>query len=194
MKQTLINLAKAFVGESQARNRYTFYSSIAKKEGYEQIGEIFALTADNEKEHASWFFKMIKEIQIKLGKENSDLIVETTVPTIKGTTLENLKAAIIGETHEYTTLYSEFAKTAENEGLKEIANRIKSIMVAEKHHAERYSKLAELLKTNSFFKRKEKIWWVCRECGYVYNGVVPPEKCPSCGHGKSFYQLLNEKY
>jgi len=194
IKKTVENLAKAFVGESQARNRYTFYASTARKEGFEQISEIFTLTADNEREHASWFLKMLISLK-KDSKENLDMLkIETMVPTIRGTTLENLKAAIAGENEEHTKLYPEFAKIAEEEGFPEIAHRIRSIAVAEKHHEERYKKLLEHVEKGTVFKRDKPVFWVCRECGYVHFGKEPPESCPSCGHERAFYQLKCEEY
>ena len=194
MNKTVENLAKAFVGESQARNRYTFFASTAKKEGFEQISEIFTITADNEREHASWFLKMLLSLKAK-SKENMDVLyIETDVPVIRGTTLENLRAAVAGETEEYTKLYPEFAKVAEEEGHPEIVARIRAIAVAETHHAERYKKLLENVRNGSVFKKAKPVYWVCRECGYVHFGTTPPESCPSCGHDKAFYQLKCEEY
>ena len=194
MKKTIENLAKAFVGESQARNRYTFYAKIAKKEGYEQVAEIFLLTADNEKEHATWIFRLINELK-KKGDENLDeLKIEALVPTILTTTAENLKAAITGENYEYTKMYPEFTKVAEEEGLNDIAGRLKSIAKAESHHEERYKKILEEVEVGTVFKKDKEVEWVCRECGYVHVGIEPPEKCPSCDHEKSFYQIKCEEY
>jgi len=194
MEKTLQNLAKAFVGESQARNRYTFYSKIAKKEGFEQIGEIFLITAENEREHASWLLKLINEIMAKSGEKLEEIKIEAGVPTTLGTTVENLKAAIAGENYEYTKMYPEFANVAEKEGYPEIARRLRSIALAEKHHEERYKKILAVLENGTVFKKAEKVWWVCRECGYVHFGEQPPEKCPSCDHERSFYQIKCEEY
>ena len=138
MKETIKNLTKAFIGESQARNRYTFYAKIAKKEGFEQIGEIFSITAENEKEHASWLFKLINELKKKSNENLDEIKVEAVAPTILGNTAENLKAAIVGENYEYTKMYPEFANLAEQEGFLEIAKGLRAIAVAEKHHEERY--------------------------------------------------------
>jgi rubrerythrin len=194
MQETIKNLAKAFIGESQARNRYTFYSKIAKKEGFEQIAEIFLITADNEKEHASWLFKMINELK-KQSNENLDEIkVEAIAPTILDSTTENLKAAIAGENYEYTKMYPEFADVAEKEGFLEIAERLRAIAVAEKHHEERYKKLLKEIEAGTIFKKEKEVWWVCRECGYVYFDTEPPEICPSCSHPRSFYQVKCEEY
>jgi rubrerythrin len=194
MKRTLENLAKAFVGESQARNRYTFYSKVARKEGFEQIAEIFLITAENEREHASQLFKRIGELKAKAGEKLGEIKVEAGVPLTLGTTAENLRAAIAGENYEHTKMYPEFAEVAEKEGLPEIASQLRAIAVAEKHHEERFSKLLKEVEAGTVFKKKKKVWWVCRECGYVYYGTEPPEKCPSCGHPRSFYQLKCEEY
>jgi len=193
MKETIKNLAKAFIGESQARNRYSFYSSIAKKEGFEQIAEIFLITAENEKEHASWLFRLINELQKSQGKID-EIKVEAAVPTVLGNTKENLKAAIAGENYENTKMYPEFADIAEKEGFSEIANRIRAIAQAEKHHEERYRKILKEVEGETVFKKKEKVWWVCRECGYVHFGTEPPKKCPSCDHERKFYQIKCEEY
>lgn len=194
MGKTIENLAKAFIGESQARNRYTFYAKTAQKEGYEQIAEIFRLTADNEKEHASWLFKLINELKKNNGGNLDEIKVETGALTIFGSTAENLKAAIAGEKYEHTQMYPEFADTAEKEGLAEIAKRLRAIAFAEKHHEERYQKLLEKVESGTMFKREKEVWWVCRECGYVHFGTEPPEKCPSCDHAKGFYQIKCEEY
>lgn len=192
--KTIENLAKAFVGESQARNRYTFYSKIAKKEGYEQIAEIFSITAENEKEHAKWLFQLINELSKKAGKEIKEIKIEASVPITLGNTIENLKAAIAGENYEYTKMYPEFANIAEKEGLKEIAQRLRAIAISEKHHEERYLKILKELESGRIFKKDKEVWWVCRECGYMHFGKEPPQKCPSCDHEKSFFQLKCEEY
>jgi len=194
MESTLDGLLKAFVGESQARNRYTFYASTAKKEGYEQVAEIFAMTADNEREHANWFFKMIKEVGEKQGADLSKLTTNTDVPLVRGTTMENLEAAIAGETHEFSSMYPQIADMALKDGFAQVAARVKSIAEAEKHHADRYTKLLENFKNDTVFKREEAVFWMCRECGYLHFGKAAPEACPSCGHAKAFYQILSENY
>lgn len=188
------NLAKAFVGESQARNRYTFYSKVARKEGFEQIAEIFLITAENEREHASWLFRLLGELGKKGGGMPSEIRVEAPVPTTLGTTAENLRAAISGENYEWTQMYPEFARVAEEEGLPEVAKRLRAIAVAEKHHEERYSKLLREVEGGTVFRKEKEVWWVCRECGYVHFGKEPPERCPSCDHERSFYQLKCEEY
>ncbi|MFZ5993371.1 MAG: rubrerythrin [Thermodesulfobacteriota bacterium] len=194
MKKTIENLVKAFIGESQARNRYSFYSKIAKKEGFEQIAEIFLITAENEKEHASWLFKLINELKKKSAEKLDEITVEATAPTVLGTTAENLKAAIAGEHYEYTSMYPEFADTAENEGLPEIALRLRAIAKAEEHHEERYKKLLKEVEAGTVFRKEKEVAWVCRECGYVHFGTEPPEKCPSCDHERSYYQIKCEEY
>jgi len=194
LKNTVENLAKAFIGESQARNRYTFYSKIAKKEGFEQIAEVFSITAENEKEHASWLFKLINELKKKCDENLDEIKVEAAAPTTLGDTAENLKAAIAGENYEHTKMYPEFADVAEKEGLPEIAERLRAIAVAEKHHEERYKKILKEVEAGTVFKKDKEVWWVCRECGYVYFGKQPPEECPSCGHPRSFYQVECEEY
>jgi len=193
MKKTLENLTKAFIGESQARNRYTFYAKIAKKEGFEQIAAIFQLTADNEKEHAKRLFEHIQELKEKLG-EKDEVTVEAVSPNVYGTTEENLQAAIGGEHYEHTDMYPSFAKAAEEEGLTEIAARLGAIAKAEEHHEERYKKLLEIVKDGTVFKKSKKVWWMCRECGYIHFGENPPEKCPSCGHPQSYFELKCEEY
>ena len=194
MKQTIENLAKAFIGESQARNRYTFYAKIAKKEGFEQIAEIFLITADNEREHAKWLFRLMNELKSKYGEDLDSLSVEGAVPLTLGSTEENLEAAIKGENYEYTEMYPGFADIAEKEGLPEIAERLRAIAKAEEHHEERYKKLLEQVRNGSVFKKDKKVWWICRECGYAHFGEEPPEECPSCGHPRSYYQLKCEEY
>ncbi len=194
MKKTIENLTKAFIGESQARNRYAFYAKIAKKEGFEQIAEIFLITAENEKEHAKRLFEHINELKKKSKEKLDEIVVEAVAPTIYGKTMDNLKAAIAGENYEYTQMYPEFAKVATKEGLPKIATRLRAIALAEKHHEERYKKLLKEVKASTVFKKKKEIWWVCRECGYVYFGKQAPKVCPSCDHERGFYQVMCEKY
>ena len=190
MTNTIQNLAKAFIGESQARNRYGFYSKIAKKEGFEQIAEIFLLTAENEREHASQLFKLINKFKKESNKNLEEIKVEAEMPTAFGDTVENLKAAIAGENFEQTKMYPEFAEIAEEEGLTEIAMRLRAIAIAEKHHEERFKKLLAEVEGNSVFKKERKVYWVCRKCGYVSEANEAPEKCPSCGHPQSYFEVL----
>jgi len=194
MKQTIKNLTVAFIGESQARNRYTFYAKIAQKEGFEQIAEIFLKTADNEREHAKWLFRLINELKKKSDENFNEIKVEATAPTVLGNTIDNLKSAIAGESYEYTEMYPEFADMAEKEGLSEIAKRLRAIAVAEKHHKERYEKLLQEVEGNSVFKKEKKVYWVCRKCGYIHEGEEAPESCPSCSHPKNYFELKQEEY
>ena len=194
MEKTVENLMKAFIGESMARNRYTFYSKIAKKEGYEQIAEIFLITAENEKEHAETLFELINELKKKYGLKIDEIKVEVSAPTILGNTIENLKAAIAGENYEHTTMYPEFATIAEEEGLNFIAERLRAIAIAEQHHEERYKKLLKEVESGTVFKKKKKVYWVCRKCGYVHYGEEPPKICPSCHHSRNYFQVKCEEY
>jgi len=194
MSETIKNLARAFVGESQARNRYTMYGKVAKKEGYEQIAEIFLITADNEREHAAKVFEEIQNLKKSVKDDLSAISVETDVATAYGTTAENLEAAIGGENYEHTKMYPEFADVAEKEGYDKIAARLRAIAKVEEHHQERFQKLLDNVKAKKVFKKDEEVWWVCRECGYVHFGKEAPEKCPSCDHAQAFYQLKCETY
>jgi len=193
MTETIKNLSKAFIGESQARNRYTMYSKTAKKEGYEQLSEIFLLTADNEREHAKWLFRMINDLK-KKGEDMDEVPVDAGAPTILADTSANLKASIAGENFEHTKMYPEFADVAEKEGFPEIATRLRAIANAEAHHEERYKKLLAEVEGKTVFKKPEKVQWVCRKCGYVHEGEEPPEECPSCGHPPSYFELKCENY
>lgn len=194
MNNTIQNLTKAFIGESMARNRYTFYAKVAQKECFEQIADIFLLTAENEREHAKWLLKLINELKKKEGETLEEIKVEASAPTVLGNTKENLNAAISGEHYEYTEMYPEFAKIAEKEGFTEIANRLKAIASAEKHHEERYKKLLAEVEGNTVFNKKEKVYWVCRKCGYVHEGTEPPCECPSCSHPSSYFEVKCEEY
>jgi rubrerythrin len=190
MSETIKNLTKAFIGESQARNRYSYYAKVAKKEGYEVISGIFLETSEQEKVHAKRLFEHIQ----KLKGDANEIIVEAGAPTVYGTTIENLKASIAGENFEHTEMYPGFAKVAEEEGHPEIANRMRSIAKAEVHHEERYKKLLAQLENNTLFKKTDKVMWVCRECGYLHEGEEAPEKCPACNHPRAYYQLQSEEY
>ena len=194
MKATIENLVKAFIGESQARNRYTIYSKVARNEGFEQISEIFLITAENEKEHAETLFNLIMDLKRRSGEELSEIKVVASAPLVLGNTAENLKAAISGENYEHTRMYPEFADVAEREGLPEVAARLRAIAKAEEHHEERYRKLLREVESNSVFRKDREVWWVCRECGYVHYGTEPPEVCPSCGHPKGYFQIKCEEY
>jgi len=184
--QTEKNLLKAFAGESQARNRYTYFASVARKEGFEQIAAIFEETANNEKEHAKVFFKYL---------EGGDVTIEATYPAGKiGTTAENLLAAAEGEKMEWGTIYPDFEKIARKEGFNEIADSFKEIAEVEEKHEKRYRKLLENVKKGTVFKKDKVVRWKCRNCGYVHEGKEAPKECPACKHPQSFYELLCENY
>ena len=194
MTQTLQNLAKAFIGESQARNRYAYYAKVAQKEGYEQIGGIFLETAEQEKTHAKRIFEHIQELKKKSKGEMDEIKVEASAPIIYGKTIDNLKAAIAGEHYEYSQMYPEFARVAEKEGLAKIAARLRAIAVAETHHEERYKKLLKVVSGKTVFKKTKSISWICRECGYTHFGKEAPKVCPSYDHPQAFYQVKCENY
>jgi len=180
------NLLTAFAGESQARNRYNYFASKAKKEGFEQISGIFAETADNEKEHAKRFFKFL---------EGGEVEVSAAFPAgVIGSTIENLKAAAAGENYEHTKMYPEFADIAEQEGFKEIAKVFRHVAVAEKQHEKRYLALAKNIETKKVFKRETVTKWRCRNCGYIHEGKEPPDKCPACAHAQAHFELLAENW
>lgn len=168
------NLQTAFAGESQARNKYTYFASKARKEGYNQIAEIFEETAGNEKEHAKLWFKLLNGI--------SD------------STEENLLAAAAGENYEWTDMYKTMAEEAEEEGFKDIARLFRAVGEIEKHHEERYRVLAENINKGQVFKKSDKIYWICGNCGYIYEGTNAPEKCPVCAHPKAYFRQYNENY
>ncbi|MBR6332257.1 MAG: rubredoxin [Dehalococcoidales bacterium] len=171
--QTEKNLQAAFAGESQARNKYTYFASVAKKEGYEQISEIFLKTAENEKEHAKMWFKELKGI---------------------GTTEDNLAAAADGENHEWTSMYDEFADTAEKEGFSELAAKFRMVGQIEKQHEERYRALLENIDMKKVFEKSEVKIWECRNCGHIVVGMKAPEVCPVCAHPRSYFELRQTNY
>jgi len=184
--QTEQNLLKAFAGESQARNRYTYFASAAKKEGYEQIAAFFLETAENEKEHAKVFFKYL---------EGGDLEITASYPAGKIVgTMENLNQAAEGENLEWTTIYSDFEKIAMNEGFPEIAESFKQIAKVEKFHESRYRKLASNIGDGTVFKKTASSKWHCRNCGYIIEGADAPKECPACKHPQAYYELLAENY
>ena len=171
--QTEKNLMAAFAGESQARNKYTYFASVAKKEGYEQISEIFQHTADNEKEHAKMWFKELKGI---------------------GTTAENLLAAAEGENYEWTDMYNGFAKTAEEEGFTELAAKFRMVAAIEKTHEERYRKLLNNVEMQKVFEKSEETMWECRNCGHIVIGKKAPDVCPVCAHPRAYFEVKKENY
>jgi len=171
--QTEKNLEAAFAGESQARNKYTYFASVAKKEGYEQISALFLKTAENEKEHAKMWFKELQGI---------------------GTTPENLAAAADGENYEWTDMYEGFAKTAEEEGFKALAAKFRMVAAIEKAHEERYRKLLSNVEMNEVFQKSEVKIWECRNCGHIVVGTQAPEICPTCNHPQSYFEISEENY
>ena len=180
------NLLKAFAGESQARTRYTFFASVANKEGYEQIAGIFMETAEQEKEHAKRFFKYL---------EGGDLSITATFPAGKiSTTRDNLMAAAMGENEEWDVLYPEFARIAEEEGFPEIALTFRNVAIVEAEHERRYLKLLGRITDGNFFIRDQEIWWQCRNCGFIYKGKEAPEKCPACQHPQAYFEPKKENY
>ena len=180
------NLLKSFAGESQARSRYTYFASGAKKEGFEQISAIFQETADNEKEHAKRFFKFL---------EGGNVEITAMYPAgVIGTTLENLKAAAAGENEEHTVVYPGFAKIAEEEGFPEIAAAFKMISLVEAEHEIRYNKLAANISNGQVFKKKTTTRWKCRNCGFVHESQEALEKCPACLHGRKYFEMKESNY
>ena len=173
--KTEANLQTAFAGESQARNKYTYYASKAKKDGYEQIAAIFEETAGNEKEHAKMWFKLLH------GGEVPD-------------TLTNLTDAADGENYEWTDMYEKFAKEADEEGFPEIARQFRGVLAIEKHHEERYRKLINNIKEKTVFSKEESTVWVCRNCGHVHVGKSAPKECPTCHHPQSYFEIKNTNY
>jgi len=180
------NLLKSFAGESQARNRYTYFASAARKEGFEQIANIFTETAENEKEHAKVFFKYL---------EGGDVEITVSYPAgmIKDTK-SNLEEAAAGENMEWTTLYSDFAKVAKDEGFSEIARSFEQIAKVERFHESRYRKLINNIANSEIFKKKVSVKWHCINCGYVFEGPEAPKECPACKHPQAFYEVLAENY
>jgi len=180
------NLLAAFAGESQARNRYSYFASQARKDGYEQIAAIFLETADNEKEHAKRFFKLL---------EGGEVEFTALFPAgVIGSTEENLKAAAAGENYEYTTMYPEFARIADEEGFPAVATQFRNIANVEIEHEKRYLALLKNVTRNTVFKRDDTVQWKCRNCGYVHEGTEPTAKCPACAHGKEYFELHCENY
>ncbi len=180
------NLLKAFAGESQARNRYTYFASKASKEGYVQISKIFLETADQEKEHAKRLFKFLK---------GGELEITASFPAGKiGTTIENLMESAGGENYEWTEMYPDFAKVAREEGFMDIADVFESIGVAEKQHEKRYLGVLENIKNDTVFKKDKKVVWRCLNCGYVHEGEEAPELCPACAHAQKYFELLAENW
>ncbi|RKX82508.1 MAG: rubrerythrin family protein [Spirochaetes bacterium] len=180
------NLLTAFAGESQARNRYTYFASKAKKEGYMQISDIFTETANQEKEHAERLFKFL---------EGGDVEVQAAFPAgVIGSTADNLKAGAGGEHYEWTEMYPGFAKTAREEGFSAIATVFESIAIAEKQHEKRYLDLVKNVENGTVFKKDKKVIWRCRNCGFIYEGTEAPKVCPACAHPQAYFELLGENW
>jgi rubrerythrin len=184
--QTEKNLLTAFAGESQARNRYSYFASKAKKEGYEQISAIFEETANQEKEHAKRLFKLLQGGEVEIAAAYPAGVI--------GTTSENLKAAAAGENYETTEMYPNFAKTADEEGFKDIAEVFRRIAVAEARHRDRYLTLDKNIAEGKVFKREQPVRWICRNCGYVHEGPEAPSACPACAHPQSFFEIEAANY
>ncbi|MEG1544971.1 MAG: rubrerythrin family protein [Tannerellaceae bacterium] len=180
------NLLKSFAGESQARTRYTFFASKAKKEGYEQIAGVFAETADQEKEHAERFFKFLEGGMVEITASYPAGMI--------GTTIENLTAAAAGENEEWSDLYPEFARIAEEEGFKQIAVAYRMIATVEAEHEKRYRKLLANIEAGEVFEKEEEIVWQCRNCGYIHKGKKAPQKCPACEHPQAYFEPKKENY
>ena len=180
------NVLAAFAGESQARNRYSYFSSVAKREGYEQIAAVFLMTAEEEKEHGKLFFSYLKGGNVEITAAYPAGII--------GTTKENLKAAADGEMMEWGTLYPTFAAIAKDEGFIPISNLFKQIAICEKMHEQRYNKLLAHVSDGTVFKRATSVLWYCRECGYTYEGTSAPQKCPACGYPQSFFEVAADNY
>ncbi len=184
--QTEKNLLTAFAGESQARNRYTYFASHARKEGYEQMAGIFEETANQEKEHAKREFKFL---------EGGDVEIAAAFPAgVIDNTLGNLKAAAAGEHYEYTEMYPSFAETADKEGFAEIATVFRKVAIAEKRHEQRYLALAKNITDGRVFKRTQSVRWICRNCGYVHEGPEAPKVCPACAHAQGYFELEAKNY
>ena len=180
------NILTAFAGESQARNRYNYFASVAKKEGFEQVAAIFEETAHHEKEHAKRLFKFL---------EGGELAITASFPAgVIGSNQANLNSSAGGENHEYTSMYPEFAKVADEEGFAKIAAVFRAIASAEEGHEKRYLKLLANIQAGKVFQRTDKVTWKCRNCGYLHEGNTAPEKCPACDHPQSFYELWVENY
>ena len=190
--KTLENLMKAFAGESQARNRYTYYASVARKEGYRQIEGIFLETADNEKEHAKRFFKLA--LEGTKGENPMPVDITASYPLAYGNTSDNLLAAAQGENEEWTILYTEFADVAKEEGFTEVEKTFRNIALVEEKHEKRYRKLLENIETETVYKKETKVFWKCRNCGFIIEATTAPDICPACLHPQEHFEVLAENY
>jgi len=190
--ETAVNLMRSFAGESQARMRYTYYASIADKEGYKQMRNIFLETADNEKEHAKRFYKFL--LAGFDGELPQNIDIQAGSPVAMGNTLENLKYAAHGENEEWSDLYPKFAEVAEKEGFPEIAAVYRYIASVEERNEINFNKLAQNIENGTVFKKDGKVYWKCTNCGYIHEGDAAPEVCPSCAHPKGYFELFVETY
>ena len=189
--KTAENLMKAFAGESQARNRYTYYASVAKKEGYLQIADLFLETAENEKKHAKVFMKQL----LKYGMNEEVVVInDAGYPVAFDSTLKNLEYAADGEKEEWTSLYKGFADTADEEGFADIAAVFRNVGKVEARHEARYRKLHENVKNHTVFKKDGKVYWKCNNCGHIIENIEAPPKCPVCDHGKEHFEIWVENY
>ena len=189
--ETFKNLGNAFAGESQARNRYSFFAGVAKKEGYQHIQAVFEETAANEREHAQVFYKLL--IAHTQGK--TDVIhVDADYPLVYKDTVSNLRAAAAGEKEEWSVLYSQFGETAEKEGFPDIAKSFRMIAEVEKHHMNRFEGFADAIENGTIFKKDAPTTWKCTNCGYIHEGSEAPESCPACAHEQGYFEELPEKY
>ncbi len=184
--QTEKNLLTSFAGESQARMRYTYFASVAKKEGYEQISAIFMETADQEKEHAKRMFKWLEGGPVEITAKYPAGVI--------GTTLENLKASAAGENEEWSVDYPHFAEVAEKEGFEAVAEMYRNIAIAEKGHEERYRALLNNIENGTVFKKSEEVIWQCRNCGYIHTGTEAPKECPACAHAQAHFEVKKNNY
>ncbi|HYB59455.1 MAG TPA: rubrerythrin family protein [Candidatus Acidoferrales bacterium] len=194
MTRTIENLAKAFAGESMARNMYISFAKIAKKQGFEQIAEELRLAADNEGEHANWTSKLINVLSAGAAANLKEIEIKAIVSVPTSDTAANLRTAIAAEHREATVIYPKFADIADSEGLPEIAKRLRAIGIAEAHHEEKNQKMLEQVEAGTFFKKDDKVEWACRKCGYIHVSTEPPAQCPACDHDRAYYQLKCELF
>jgi len=194
VEETLKNLHKAFIWESQARNRYTMFAKQAMKEALYELEAVFLETADQEREHAKQLSKMINQLAAKSGKAPAPILVEAEGAAMFGVSIDNLKWSIAGENYENTSMYPAFAKQAIADNLPDVAKRFSAIGAAEKHHKERYEKILKAIAEGTLLKKDKPVIWFCRKCGYMHVGISPPDKCPSCDHEKEYFYMRTEEW
>lgn len=190
--ETAINLMRAFAGESQARNRYYFAASVADKEGYKQIKDVFIETAENERAHAKVFYNLI--VEGFQGQLPINIDISAGYPVVSGTTLDQLQGGFEGEHEEFAVIYPAFANVAEDEGFPEVANAFRLIANIEKHHEERFRQLYENVKNNTVFYKDQKVQWICSNCGHIHEGTDAPALCPACKHPQSYFKIFTEAF